>query len=278
MNNGGHRLNSRTRTNSFEKAAVALPPKNDQDRAAKLAARNAAEQDVLLREVDEAVRKDQAAQFAERYGKLILGGVILVLAAFGGWLWWDSHREGQLERGSEELVTALDHLEAGDLDTADQELASIAEDGTAAAAAGAALLRAGILVEKGETEEATKMLFAVAEDSKAPEAYRHLATVRAVAVNFDSMEPQQIVDRLKPLATPGNPWFGSAGELVAMAYLKQGRNDLAGPLFASIAKDEDAPQTLRSRTRQMAGMLGYDAVVDVDQAIAETGADEPAAQ
>jgi hypothetical protein len=38
------------------------------------------------------------------------------------------------------------------------------------------------------------------------------------------------------------------------------------------------PQTLRSRTRQMAGMLGYDAVVDVDQAIAETAGGEPAAQ
>jgi hypothetical protein len=63
-----------------------------------------------------------------------------------------------------------------------------------------------------------------------------------------------------------------------MAYLKQGKNDLAGPLFASIAKDEDVPQTLRSRTRQMAGILGYDAVVDTDQAIAETAGGEAAAQ
>ena len=78
-----------------------------------------------------------------------------------------------------------------------------------------------------------------------------------------------MVDRLKPLATPGNPWFGSAGELVAMAYLKQGKKDLAGPLFAAIAKDEDVPQSLRSRTRQLAGLLGYDAVVDVDKTMAE---------
>jgi len=78
-----------------------------------------------------------------------------------------------------------------------------------------------------------------------------------------------VIDRLKPLATPGNPWFGSAGELVAMAYLKQGRKELAGPLFAAIAKDEDVPQTLRSRTRQIAGQLGYDAVVDVDETLAE---------
>ena len=122
------------------------------------------------------------------------------------------------------------------------------------------------------------MLFAVADNDDAPEAYRNLATIRAVAATFDTMEPQQVIERLKPLATPGTPWFGSAGELLAMAYLKQGNNDLAGPLFASIAKDEDVPQTLRSRTRQMAGMLGYDAVVDVDQAISETAGGETAAQ
>jgi hypothetical protein len=257
---------------------VALPPTNDQNRTDKLASRKAAEQDVLLREVDDAVRQDRTTQFAQRYGVLVVAGLILVLAAFGAWLWWDSRQEGNLETGSEELVMALDQLEAGNRDTGDEQLAAIAENGAPAAAAGAAMLRAGILIEQGENAEAAEMLFAVADDGDAPEAYRNLAAIRAVAANFDSMEPQQVVERLKPLATPGTPWFGSAGELVAMAYLKQGNNELAGPLFASIAKDEDVPQTLRSRTRQMAGMLGYDAVVDVDQAIAEAAGGEPAAQ
>ena len=257
---------------------MALPPTNDPDRNNKLANRKAAEQDMLLREVDEAVRQDQTAQFAQRYGKLIIAGLIVALAAFGGWLWWDSRQEGKLETGSEELVIALDELEAGNRDAADEELAALAEDGAPAAAAGAAMLRAGILIEQGENAEAGKMLFAVADNDDAPEAYRNLATIRAVAATFDPMEPQQVIERLKPLATPGTPWFGSAGELLAMAYLKHCNNDLAGPLYASIAKDEDVPQTLRSRTRQMAGMLGYDAVVDVDQAISETAGGETAAQ
>jgi hypothetical protein len=91
------------------------------------------------------------------------------------------------------------------------------------------------------------------------------------------MQPQAVIDRLKPLATPGNPWFGSAGELVAMAYLKQGKENLAGPLLAAIAKDDQVPQTLRARTRQLAGVLGYDAVVDVDQTLTELRGDSNAA-
>lgn len=81
------------------------------------------------------------------------------------------------------------------------------------------------------------------------------------------MTPQQVVDKLKPLAVSGNPWFGSAGEMTAIAYMKMGKKNLAGPIFAAIAKDGQAPQTLRARARQMAGLLGIDAV-DTDGAAA----------
>ena len=76
------------------------------------------------------------------------------------------------------------------------------------------------------------------------------------------MKPEEVIAKLKSLAVPGNPWFASAGELVGIAYIKQGHNDLAGPLFAAIAKDKDAPESLRSRGRQMAGLLGVDAIDD----------------
>ena len=76
------------------------------------------------------------------------------------------------------------------------------------------------------------------------------------------MAPDAVVARLKPLAVPGNPWFGSAGELVGMAYLKQGNTALAGPLFGAIARDTKTPDTLRARARQEAGLLGYDTIDD----------------
>nr|WP_243415128.1 tetratricopeptide repeat protein [Altererythrobacter segetis] len=247
---------------------MALTPTSDPN-ADKLAVRRAAEQDVLLREVDEAVRQDEAAEFAKRYGKSIIALVVLALAAFGAWLWWKDYREGQLEKGSEQFVQALDQLEAGRTKLADAALDPIAQDGTAAAAAGAKLIQAGEAIAKGDNARATTMLFTLADDKDAPQAYRDLASIRGVAASFDTMKPDDVIARLKPLAKPGNPWFGSAGELVAMAYLKQGKKDLAGPLFAAIAKEEDAPKSIRSRARQMAGVLGYDAVVDVDQVLAE---------
>jgi len=248
---------------------VALTPDSEQSRAEQLAARKEREQEVLLREVDEAVRQDQLGSAVKRFGWPIAGALVLALAGFGGWLLWSDHREGQVEERSEKLIAAFDRLDAGQFQQATGDLDALSEDGSTATAISAKLARAGIALRDNRKAEAVKLYESIASDADAPKPYRDLASIRAVAIQFDELDPQKVIDRLKPLATPGNPWFGSAGELVAMAYLKQDKKDLAGPLFAAIAKDEDVPQTLRSRTRQLAGLLGYDAVVDVDETLAE---------
>ena len=83
------------------------------------------------------------------------------------------------------------------------------------------------------------------------------------ALEFDTMKPEQVIARLEPLAKPGNPWFGSAGEMTAMAMLKQGRKAEAGRLFAAIAADKPVPVTIRSRAVQIAGTLGVDATASL---------------
>ncbi len=256
---------------------MALTPSSDQSREDELAARRAAEQEVLLREVDEAVRQDQVGTVFKRYGWWIGGGLALALALFGGYLFWQDRRESALDADSETLVTTLDKLEAGQIAPANDALAALAEDGSSATALSARFARAGIALQQNRKAEAVEIFDAIAADDDAPQAYRDLATVRATAVRFEDLDPQKVIDRLKPLAVPGNPWFGSAGELVGMAYMRQGKNELAGPLFAAIAKDETVPDTLRSRTRQLAGMLGFDAVVDVDATLADVSREEQGA-
>ena len=246
---------------------MALTPSNPQTDAQKRAQRDSSQQDALLREVDEAVRQDQVTHFAIRYGKAIIAAVVLGLAAFGGWLWWYESREGDYERSSEELVKAIDNLEAGNLTTAAQALSRLEQESDAGAATVAKLSRAAVAVQQERGADAERLYAEVAADTKAPKPYRDFAAIREVALRYEKMKPAEVVDRMKPLATPGTPFFGSAGELLGSAYLDQGKNDLAGPLFAEIAKDETVPDSLRSRARQLAGLLGVDAIEDVDKTL-----------
>ncbi|WP_082825982.1 tetratricopeptide repeat protein [Croceicoccus estronivorus] len=235
-----------------------------------------AEDNALLREVDEAVFQDQMLVAAKRFGIPLLAVVLAGLLAFGGYLWWQESREDTLENNSEELVRAVDNISAGHFDTADKALAPVAENSAPGVEAAAKLLRAGIAVHDGRKEDALKLYTEVAQDKSVPAPYRDIATIRGVAANFDAMKPEDVIAKLKPLAVPGNPWFGSAGELVGVAYLKQGKTELAGPLFAAIAKDEDVPDSLRSRTRQLAGMLGFDAITDAETFVKGAEAGPPA--
>lgn len=251
---------------------------SEPNREQQLATRRAAENDVLLREVDEAVRQDEMLGAARKYGWAVGGALVLAIAGLGGWLLWERHSEGQFEERSEQLVTAYDALQIGDVQTAEDELKALAADGdSSAATASAKLALAANALGQNRAADAARYYGEVADNARMPKPYRDLALIRQVAAQYEELPPQQVIDRLKPLAAPGNPWFGSAGELVAMAYLKQGREELAGPLLAAIAKDETVPDTLRSRTRQLAGLLGYDAVADAGQTLDQVRREEGAA-
>ena len=224
-----------------------------------------------MREVDEAVRQGEAQDFLARWGKPLLGLLILGLAAFAGYLYWQDRQEAEMERNSEQLVAGLDQVQAGNLDSAYSSLEDLAASGEGGAATAAAMLRAGIAAEQDRSEEAAEMFAAVANNADNPPAIRDLAKVREIALRYDDMTSQQVIAELQGLAVPGEPFFGSAGEMVAHAYLDQGDEDEAGALFAQIAKAENVPESLRSRARQMAGVLGVDAIVDVDAVLEEQG-------
>ena len=84
--------------------------------------------------------------------------------------------------------------------------------------------------------------------------------MRQTSAEFDTLKPDVVVARLRGLAVKGTPWFGSAGEMVAVSYLKMNRRDLAATLYSQIASDPGTAETMRVRAVQMSGVLGVDAV------------------
>lgn len=255
---------------------MALTPTTPDPAGNKKAELKAAQDEALLREVDEAVRQDQFANFGQRYGRPLIGVVIGGLVLFAGYLFWDSRQEAALEKDSEALVSAMDQIEAGNLKTGTDALGALATSDNDGARSAALVLQGGVLARQGNAVEAAKSFQRVASDPDAPQAYRDLALVREIALRYDTMQPGEVIARLAPLAKPDSAFFGSAGEMVAMAYLDQGKRKEAGVLFGQIARNDEVPQSLRSRARQMAGVLGVDAIEDVDAVLKETNADTSA--
>ena len=224
--------------------------------------------EAFLREVDDELRRDQALTLWRRYGRLAIVGLVLALAALAGFLWWQQHRIDVAGQQGVELGKALDELGTNNLKAAQPRLDALAREGNAGYAALARYTQADIALQKNDLKGAAAKLAEVARDEDAPAAMRDLALVRQTLAEYDSLRPQQVIDRLRRLVVKSGAFHGSAGEMTAIAHLRMGRRDLAGKLFGEIARDETAPPSIRQRVVQMAGVLGVDAV---DQAQAPAG-------
>ena len=217
--------------------------------------------EAFFREVDEELRREQLTSFGMRYGKIVLIVVVVALAALGGFLYWQHHRAQQAGLDSETLSAALADLNSAKPKEAKAKLDQLAQSPREVYRASAQLTAAAAAVERGDAKAAAAQFGAVAADTSVPAPFRDLALIRQTALEYDTLPPAQVIARLTPLAVAGNPWFGSAGEMVAVAHLKMNQPRLAAPMFAAIARDETVPETLRSRSARIAAVLGIDTVV-----------------
>lgn len=216
--------------------------------------------ETFYREVDEELRRDQLKSYWERYGKLAIAALVLFVAGLGLLIWWMNQRELNAGARGEALVSAFEDINAGNRAAAQPKLDELAASGPPAYRIAALLTEADMASDANDPARAVTLFKQVADDGSVPGPYRDLALLRMTALQYEKLPPSAVIDRLKKLAVPGTPWFGSAGEMVAGAYLKQGRPREAGQMFAAIAKDRKVPDSIRGRALQMASSLGFDAI------------------
>lgn len=221
--------------------------------------------EAFMREVDEELRKDQALHVWQNYGRWIVAAVVAGLIAFGGWLYWQSHSDGRRGEEGEKLKAAVKALNENKAQEAEGPLKELAGSSSSGFSAAARFAQADALLAKNDLKGGAAILATIAADSGVPQEFRDLALIRQTAAEYDSLKPDQVVARLGSLAVKDSPWFGSAGEMVAIAQLRLGKRAEAGKLYGDISKTDGVPRAIRTRALQMAGVLGVDAVVDAGE-------------
>lgn len=221
---------------------MALPPINTPE-------------DSFIREVDEELRRDRLVTFWVRYGRALIAAIVVGLAILGGWLIWEDQKAKQASADSEILDEAVRQASSGNAAQALKSLETLKASSSEGYRATALLTEAAIKLQKQDLDGAAKIYARVAADESLPKPWRDLALVRQTTVQYDRLAPDEVIARLSPLAVKGNPWFGSAGELVAIAYMKKQRIADAAKMFDGIAADPNVPESIRGRAGNMAASL-----------------------
>lgn len=211
--------------------------------------------ETFIREVDENLRRDQAEAIARRYGKWFVAAAILILLAVAGYLYWQNRQKEQAAANSETFNAILTDLGQQKTQDVPQRLDALAANANDSMAASARLTRAALAIEQGDRAMAIAQYKQVSDATGAPQAYRDAATVRMTQLEFDGLKPDEVIARLQSLAVKENPWFGTAGELTALAMLKANRRSQAAQLLAAVAAEPTVPVSIRGRTGELASSL-----------------------
>lgn len=230
----------------------------------------------FLKEVDEELRRERINNFFARYGWWVIGAVVLILAAVGGWLWWSGRQATEREGAGENLVAAMEQLGSGG-NAVMPQLEALAGSDIEGYRVGALFARATAQADAGNIPVAIATLRSIGDDQNIDQAYREAALVRRTQLEFDTLQPQEVIRRLTPLAVEGGAWLGTAGEMVGVAHLRMNRPDLAGPIFVRIARDANLPDQLKARAEAMAGSLGFDVSPNAPRAAAAPPRPTPSA-
>ena len=212
--------------------------------------------EAFYREVDEEMRREQLAGFGKRYGLWVVIAIVVVILAVGGWLFWMHSKNEKAAEAGVQYNAAITALGNGNVDDATKKFQPLANSDIDGYRAMARFAEADILLQKNDLKGAAAKFESIANDEGVSQEYRDLAVVRQTLAQYDSLKPEDVIQRLRPLAMKESPWFGSAGEMVGIAYLRSGRRDLAEKMFSDLAASNDIPDSLRQRAVQMAGALG----------------------
>jgi hypothetical protein len=214
------------------------------------------EDQLFIQEVNEELKQEQYQKLWKKYGRYFVGVAVVVILGVAGWQYLQQQERKAHEAASVQYFAALTAARAGKNAEASKLLARVAGERGGGYGALARLRRAALFANEGEMKAAAAEYRRLADDEKAPKVFRELGTVLWGLAALDTASPKAAIDRLKPLTADTSPWRYSARELVALFTDRAGQRKEAIAQFQRLAKDTKAPETIRSRAREMVAILG----------------------
>jgi hypothetical protein len=215
--------------------------------------------DNFLREIDEEVRRDKAADLWKKYGNLVIVLLALLVVAVGGWRFWQYRQEQAAHAVSARLEESLKASRENRGEEAEKTLTDLAKEGSDGYRL-VARFRLAAEAARREPADGARAFDALANDATVEQVFRDLARIRSNLLKVDSVPYAEIRAAVEPLAAPAGTWRHTAREILGLSALKGGNLDEAGRWFDQIVVDPQAPQGLRQRADLYLGLVKAGAV------------------
>lgn len=208
-------------------------------------------EDTLIREVEEELRRERMEQLWKQYGSYFLVMALAIIIGVGGFKFYQTRQLAAANTAGAAYEAAANLIQDGKQDDARKALDELIKTGPSGYAALARLKLAGLELGAGEKAKALAQYEALAGAAGADGLLRSFARLQAAALKIGDADFTEVENRLNDLVGESSPWRANARELIALAALKAGKTDTARKALENVMADRTAPADVRERAQIM---------------------------
>lgn len=208
----------------------------------------------LFDEVDEEVRREQLKKLWDKYSLYIIAGMILIIAAVGGWRGYQYLEAKKAAEAGAAFDKAVELSETGKHTEAEAAFADLV---TKAPFGYRVLSRLRLAAEiaNRDVPAAAKIYDEIAADRSVGAADQDLARIRAAQLLLETASYPNMKERLEAAAAPGATFRHTARELLALSAWRANDAAATRQWLDKIADDGETPPSLRSRAEALQALL-----------------------
>lgn len=213
------------------------------------------QRDLLAREVDEELRREQLLKLWQQYGTYMIAAVVCFVLGIGTTKYFEHRRLVAAEAAGAQFSTAARLFAQDKAADARKSFEEIAAGAPAGYATLARLRLASADRDAGKLAEAAAAYEAISKEGGVDTLIADYARLQAATLRLDSADWTEMQNRLNDLSADGNAWRFSAREMLGLAAYKAGKVEDARREFQRLVTDSGAPPGVTERARIMMAVL-----------------------
>ena len=210
----------------------------------------------IFREVEDDLRHDRIKEAWDKYGNYLIAFAVLIAALTGGYQFWQKVQIDSRNAQSDSFLSAVELLQSGSTEAAQDALEAIEKDGSGGYKALASFQKAALLVRNDDLEGAIKAYDSISIQTGVTQTLKDLAKIKAAQLLMDTGSRADLEARIGSLTTDTNPWRFAAKEILAFVAFRDGDIRTAYDDFTELSQDIGLTPEMRQRVEEMRLVIG----------------------
>lgn len=201
----------------------------------------------IFNEVDEDIRKERYQNLWSKYGKYVIGFLILIVIIFSLSQYLQSKNISDNKKILDIYFTAVEAIEKNQLDSANQGLETVYNDKNKVLSAISGIKLSQTYLKNNQQDKALSILKNIYNNKSLEPVYRELALYKYIVINFENIEVDSIENMVKSVEVSGKSFSWYFQEIIGIKHLTLGDTKKANSIFTSLSLDKDTPFDLKIR-------------------------------